>query len=68
MTSKIRNVMGLDYLKPLSYKLKAKLEKALQFEKECINASNPSYILLGDSFISRLEWRHKKLSDTYFKD
>ena len=49
-------------------KSSSKSQKAFEFKKKCSNHSGPSYILLGDSFISRLEWCHKKLSDGYFSN
>ena len=60
--------MELNFLKAIPYNSKKKLDKAFELRNKCVNTVNSSCILIGDSFISRLEWRHKKLADSYFRD
>ena len=61
-------MQNLHVLKPKKYTSGDKLNKAHELRKLCISAHSSSCVLLGDSFISRLEWRHKLLANSYFKD
>ena len=55
-------------MKPKKYTSSDKVNKALELRKLCMSTHSSTCVLIGDSFISRLEWRHKILADSYFKD
>ena len=55
-------------LKPKSYLAGTKLEQFRNLKDVCKEASPLCNVLIGDSFIAQMEWRHTKLAKTYFKD
>ena len=59
-------MQNLYVLKPKKYTSSDKVNKALELRKLYTHSS--TCVLIGDSFISRLEWRHKILAYSYFKD
>ena len=61
-------MQNLYVLKPKKYTSRDKVNKALELRKLCMSTHSSTCVLIGDSFISRLEWRLKILADSYFKD
>ena len=48
-------------LKPKSYLAGTKLEQFRNLKDVCKEASPLCNVLIGDSFIAQMEWRHTKL-------
>ena len=63
-----QNQKDMTSLPPRSYNSHKKLELFSQQISYYRNATSNQNVLIGDSFIARLEWKHKTYSNIYFKD